>query len=111
MSKRNTFPTDQTWLLEAGERVDHPHPIEHSLGDQIRDTLEQMHSLQCKEDLCHPSCDFTLLTAHYYERLSVRDMAERYGFGHPGSISHRLDKARERFKEALILQIGYDPYE
>lgn len=109
--KRRTFPTDNEWLLEEGHNLDRSREIDHTLGEEVRDVLETLHSPDCAEDLCHPGCDFTLLVAHYYEKLSVREIALRYGIANKGSAWYRLEKARQRLKEALIEKIGYDPYE
>lgn len=109
--RRKTFPTDNEWLLEQGDTLDRSGEEAHTLGEQMRDVLETMHSLRCEEDLCHPECDFTLLVAHYYERLSVSELAQRYGFANKGSAWYRLEKARQRLREAFLLQLGYNPYE
>ncbi len=110
--KRKTFPTDSLWLFEQGDSiVSRSNEIDHTLGETLRDALETLHSPTCQEDLCHPTCDFSLLIAHYYEQLSISEMVKRYNFRNKGSITYRLDRARERLREATIYLIGYDPYE
>ena len=109
--KRKTFPTSSEWLLEHGDTLDRSREEDHTLSEQVRDVLETMHSERCDEDLCHPECDFTLLIGYYYERLSVAELAKRYGFKNKGSAWYRLEKARTRMKEAFLLKLGYDPYE
>lgn len=110
--KSRTFPTDKDWLLEAGKRVDdRREETAHHLEDHVRDALETLHSLRCSEELCHPTCDFSLLIALYYEGLSFQETIDRYGWANKGSASYRLNKAKERLKEAILLQIGHNPYE
>ena len=106
-----TNPTANEWLLEQGDTLDRSGEEEHTLSEEVRDVLETMHSIRCAEDLCHPTCDFTWLIAHYYERLSVREMADRFGLANKGSAWYRLERARTRFKEALLIELGEDPYE
>lgn len=109
--RRRTFPTDSTWLLEAGTNItSRDAEEEHTLTEPLRDALEQMHSIRCTDELCHPSCDFSLLIAHYYEQLSVQEIADRYGWKGKGSAWYRLERARKRLKEQLILQLGEEPY-
>lgn len=110
--KRNTFPTDSVWLLEEGNDVtSRTSEIEHTLADPLRDALETLHHPRCEYDLCHPDCDFSLLIAHYYEQLSVRELAVRYGHKGKGSAWYRLERARARLKEKLIEDLGGNPYE
>ena len=108
--KRNTFPTESVWLLEQGVNVTSRNTDGGVWDEEMRDVLETLHSPKCVDELCHPSCDFTLLIAHYYEGLSVSEIAKRYGFRNKGSAWYRIDKARGRLKAAFINQIG-DPFE
>lgn len=109
--ERDTFPTDSTWLLEHGTNVtNRDHEVEGQYDEAMRDALETMHSPKCESDLCHPDCDFCLLIAHYYEGLSVQELAERYGHKLKGSAWYRLDRARQRLKQKFIETNG-NPFE
>lgn len=110
--RKRFFPTADDWLLEQGvDLTSRRDEIEHSLGEELRDALETMHSPKCAEDLCHPTCDFTLLLAYWYERLSYREIADRYGWKGKQSAKYRLDMAQNRLKERMIEMMGEDPYE
>jgi hypothetical protein len=110
--KRNTFPTDSIWLLEEGNNITSRHTeIEHTLTEPLRDALETLHAPDCEYDLCAIDCDFSLLIAYYYEKLSVSELAKRYGFRNKGSSWYRLERARERLKEELVQQLGGNPYD
>ena len=80
------FPMDPQ-LMDVLELMD-AQPEEYRWKHEVIDVLEGMRKK-----------DQALIEARFYERLSYREMARRFGWNHPESARWALHKAMQRFKQ------------
>lgn len=74
----------------------YPVPDNYMWHDSVIDVLEKVREP-------HRS----VLEAYYYERATLRDIADRFtSSAHPGSGEWALEKAKRAFRQAWIEMIG-----